>query len=61
MIERDELTRRVLRRAGMSEQSELTPAESSKLPEARAALTKNPLVTRDTIYRIIRPKRDDED
>lgn len=56
MIQHDASTREVLRRAGMSERSELTQDEKRNMSAALAALKDNPSIASRVIYRLIRPK-----
>lgn len=56
-----ELDRIVLRHAGMSEESELTPDERKNMKAARAAWQANPLMDGHRLFRIIRPRREDPD
>lgn len=53
--------REVLRKAGMSENSELTPAEWHAANRAVQVLRDRPTLRRDDIYRLIRPKREGEE
>lgn len=54
-------TQEVLHRAGMSRQSELTPDEAARLPDAQSALERNEGISRDRLYRILRPRPEDPD
>lgn len=55
-VSHSELDRIVLRHAGMSEESELTPDERKNMKAARAAHQLNPLMPAHRLYRIIRPR-----
>lgn len=52
--------RAILRHAGLSEQSELTMDEFSRMGAAAQLLERRPSATRDEVYRTLRPRRDDE-
>ena len=54
-------TKEVLRAAGMSEQSELNAIELANIQAARRALDENPSIARDRLYRIIRPRIEDDE
>jgi hypothetical protein len=60
VIQHDKDTQEILRKAGMSLESELTPEEIVRLPDAKAALDANPRLSQHRVYRILRPKTDEE-
>lgn len=53
--------RDILRRAGMSENSELTLQEWRNAQEAVRRFGERPTARRDEIYRVIRPRTDEDD
>jgi hypothetical protein len=52
--------KRVLRHAGMSENSELTADERRRIPAAAAALDSNPRLSSYRLYRLLRPVPSDD-
>lgn len=55
MTPHSDLDRILLRKMKMSDQSELSPDEASRMKDVRAAYHRNPNVNGDRLYRILRP------
>jgi hypothetical protein len=58
--EHEPATLEVLARCGMSLNTFLTPEETVRLPDAVIALENNPAISQHRLYRILRPKTDEE-
>jgi len=58
-VEHPPKVREVLRKAGLSEQTELSAEEARNMPAAMLALRSNPTIRQNTLLRILRPLPDD--